>query len=114
MSLLGAFIVAELQSGLMHLSTHTSLVHMLFSRSNPTRNTEMSTGALGSRERGHTFTQAGRFFRTYFKPSSSRSVRSLTVLANRALLHAFTPACKQEECLVVSIPSSSEAARHSL
>ena len=53
---------------------------------------KLRSSALSIDLREHTFTQAGRFFRTYFKPSSSRSVRSLIVFANRALLHALTPA----------------------
>ena len=38
-----------------------------------------------------TFTHAGKFFSTYFRPSSSMSVKSRTVVANRARRHAFSP-----------------------
>jgi hypothetical protein len=39
-----------------------------------------------------TFTQDGRFFMTYFRPSSSKSVNSRTVAAKRDLFHALIPA----------------------
>jgi len=52
----------------------------------------MCAGALDVERLIRTFTQAGRFFITYLRPSSSRSVKSLTQFAKRALLHAFKPA----------------------
>ena len=89
MSLLGALIVAELHS-IMSNSVHFAHLHSQLE--GEAMEARLRKSAMRSNLHEHTFTQAGRFFRTYFKPSSSRSVRSLTVFANRALLQAFTPA----------------------